>query len=111
MKEWARRLRRGTAAIEVAGKTVLLVDDGVATGGTASAALQCLRQRDVRRLVFAVPVAPLDTVRELASLADEVVCLHPQANERPVALSYEEFRPPSEEQVTELLHRSLLSPV
>ena len=61
--------------VEVAGRTVIVVDDGVATGVTDLAALRALRRRNTRRLVLAVPVCPPETARLLREDADEVVCL------------------------------------
>jgi putative phosphoribosyl transferase len=65
----------GRAPVPVAGATVIIVDDGIATGTTMRAALRGLRQRGAARVVLAVPVAPPDTVAELAREVDEVVCL------------------------------------
>jgi putative phosphoribosyl transferase len=66
---------RGRAPIEVQGSTVVLVDDGIATGTTVRAALRALRRRRPARLVLAVPVAPGDTLRALAAEVDQLVCL------------------------------------
>ncbi len=61
--------------MHVDGRTVIVVDDGIATGGTAHAALRVVRARGARRIVLATPVAAPDSLRELAPEADEVVCL------------------------------------
>lgn len=60
----------------VAGRTAIVIDDGLATGATARAALHALRRQDPAKLVLAVPVAPPDTLSELTGEADEIVCLH-----------------------------------
>src|SRR5467141_1683956 len=75
--ELARRekLYRGDRPpLEVTGKTVILVDDGLATGSTMRAAVAGLRQRGARRIVVAVPIAAPSTCRELSAEADEIVC-------------------------------------
>ena len=77
-EELARRVARyrgDRPPIDVAGRVVVLVDDGLATGYTARAAVAALRRRGPRRIVIAVPVAPPDTVQELRGVADEVVVL------------------------------------
>jgi putative phosphoribosyl transferase len=70
-----RRYRAGLAAVEVSGRAAIIVDDGVATGSTALAALRWARAQDAARVVLAVPVAPALTVRRLARDADDVVVL------------------------------------
>ena len=101
-----QRFRHGEEPIEVRGKTVLLVDDGVATGGTARAALQTLRARGAGRLVLAVPVGASDAIDDLAWAADEVVCLHPEEAFFAVGLWYEDFTTTTDDDVIELLDRA-----
>src|SRR5262245_22859119 len=67
--------RHGRPPLDVAGRTVIVVDDGIATGGTMRAVLKALREFGPKTLVLAVPVAPADSVEELAPLADRVVVL------------------------------------
>jgi predicted phosphoribosyltransferase len=71
-REWA--YRRGRSPIDVAGRTVILVDDGLATGASMRAAVAALRQLQPARIVVAVPVAAPDTCRALRAEADRVVC-------------------------------------
>jgi putative phosphoribosyl transferase len=104
--ERVRRFRDGAPAIDVRGKTVIVVDDGVATGGTARAALQTLRARGAGQVVLAVPVGASETLDELASIADEVVCLHPEDAFYAVSLWYEDFTPTTDDDVVELLERA-----
>src|SRR5207302_716011 len=66
--------RDGRPAPELAGKTIILVDDGLATGATMRAAVKALRQRGAAKIVVAVPVGPPDTCREFEDEADEVIC-------------------------------------
>ncbi|PYL27705.1 MAG: phosphoribosyl transferase [Verrucomicrobia bacterium] len=70
--------RDGRPAPELAGKTIILVDDGLATGATMRAAVKALRQRGAARIVVAVPVGPPDTCREFEDEADEVICASAQ---------------------------------
>ncbi len=87
------------------GRTVIVVDDGIATGATMRAALRAIRQRGSGRLVLAVPVAPADVVAELRSEVDDLVCL--DSPEPFVAISsfYREFGQVSDEEVVSILAR------
>ncbi|MGK0619002.1 phosphoribosyltransferase [Meiothermus cerbereus] len=88
---------------DLRGKTVLLVDDGLATGATMKAAIAAARQKKPARLVVAVPVAPPDTVAEIQALVDEVVCLITPPFFQAVGLWYEHFPQTSDEEVLALL--------
>jgi putative phosphoribosyl transferase len=83
----------------VAGKCVILVDDGVATGATMRAAIAALRQAKPTKIVVGVPVAPPDTVELLRSEADEVVCLAMPEPFRAIGCWYVEFPQLSDEEV------------
>src|SRR4051812_10152657 len=67
--------REGRPPPELRDRTVILVDDGLATGATMRAAVKALRERSVARIVVAVPVGPTDTCQEFERLADETICL------------------------------------
>jgi putative phosphoribosyl transferase len=102
--ERRERLYRGSRPFpELKGKTVLLVDDGLATGATMKAAIAAARQKKPARLVVAVPVAPPDTVAEIQALVDEVVCLETPVFFQAVGLWYEHFPQTSDEEVLALL--------
>jgi putative phosphoribosyl transferase len=94
---------RGRPPIPVHGRTVLLIDDGVATGGTVRAALRGLEEAGVSRLVLGLPVGPPDVVNSLAEQADEVVCLATPEPFYAVGLWYRDFTQTSDEEVVRLL--------
>lgn len=106
MARLAQHYRAGRPAIDVTTKTIILVDDGVATGSTAHAALQSLRSRIPARLIFATPVAAADTVPRLALDADELAILHAPAVFFAVGEFYEKFLQVSDEEVIALLKNS-----
>ncbi|HEY5144743.1 MAG TPA: phosphoribosyltransferase family protein [Solirubrobacteraceae bacterium] len=101
-----QRYRGGRAAIELAGRTAIVVDDGLATGGTASAALRAVRARGARRVVLAVPVGSPQAVERLRPEADDVVCLNVPADLRAVGAWYRDFGQTSDAEVAELLDRA-----
>ena len=84
-------------------RTAIVVDDGIATGATAIAALHALKKRGARRLVVAVPVAPPDTVARLAREADEVVCLMEPLDFWGISSFYADFHQLEDEEVTRAL--------
>lgn len=89
--------------IEVEKRTVILVDDGIATGGTVRAALKGLRKAHAGKIVLAVPVAPIDTLHDLAAECDEIVCLLRPDPFYAVGVHYADFRQTSDAEVTQLL--------
>jgi putative phosphoribosyl transferase len=100
-----RLYRGGQAAPGLAGDTVILVDDGLATGSTMRAAVQAVRAAGAARVVVAVPVAPAETCAELAAEADEVICLRQPEPFYAVGLWYEDFTPVSDDEVRQALDR------
>lgn len=89
--------------IDPAGRVVIVVDDGLATGATMIAALQGLRTRRPAQLICAVPVAPPDTLRKVAELADQVICLEAPEYFRAVGQFYVHFPQVSDAEVIALL--------
>jgi predicted phosphoribosyltransferase len=89
--------------VEIAGRTAILVDDGIATGATVRAALRATRTRKPRRLVLATPVAPDDTLGELQSDVDEIVCLESHTFFGSIGAYYDDFRQVDDEEVIALL--------
>jgi len=88
------------------GRTAILVDDGIATGATARAALRAARRQKPAKLVLAVPVAPPETVRELSSECDELICLDQPEGFGAIGFFYADFRQVTDEEVIELLDRA-----
>lgn len=95
----------GRPRIDPAGRTVILVDDGLATGATMKAALAAVRRQGAARIVVAIPVAPEETVSELAVLADDVVCLNPSRAFRGVGGFYADFHQLTDEETIGLLRQ------
>lgn len=89
--------------VDVAGRTVIVVDDGVATGSTALAACQVVRVRGADRVVFAAPVGPAEIDRIFADDAGEVVCLHTPYHFQAVGQFYDDFTPVTDDEVVALL--------
>jgi putative phosphoribosyl transferase len=89
--------------IDPAGRTVIVVDDGLATGATMIAALQAVRTRQPARLICAVPVAAPDSLAKVAALADEVVCLHAPSDFGAVGQFYSRFDQVEDDEVAAIL--------
>lgn len=98
-----RIFRAGRPPLDVAGRTVILVDDGLATGASMAAAIDAIRARGPAFLVAAVPVAPPETCEALAMRADEMICLYTPEQLYAVGLWYADFTQTSDAEVRELL--------
>ena len=103
----SRRARYlGTRArAQIEGRTAIVVDDGVATGATVKAALRAIRKRRPRHLILAIPVAPVDTIGELRSEVDALICLETPEPFLSVGASYDDFRQTTDEEVIAILAR------
>ena len=100
------RYREAVPAIDPAGRTVVVVDDGLATGSTALAAISVLRARDARGVWLAVPVAPADAVPVLEEIADRFIVVEHPRRFMAVGAWYRDFTPTSDAEVVQLLQRS-----
>lgn len=92
--------------LDVRDKTVIVVDDGLATGSTMRAAVRALRQMDARAIIVAVPVGAMQTCRELRGEAGDVVCLRTPEPFEAVGLWYDDFEQTSDEEVNEILEHA-----
>ncbi len=108
-KELRRRerlYRQGREPLPVRGRTVILVDDGIATGSSLRAAIQMLRAQHPARIVIGVPVAPIETCEALKKEVHEVVCVRTPHPFHAIGCWYEDFTPTSDEEVCDLLRRA-----
>lgn len=105
-----QRLRRGRPPLEIAGRTVILVDDGIATGSTMRAACRVVRARAASRVVIAAPVAAVSSAAALASEADEVVALDTPKSFFAIGEYYGNFSAVSEDTVVALLDEAARTP-
>jgi predicted phosphoribosyltransferase len=101
-----RAYRGDLRALELTGRTVLLVDDGVATGSSMLAAIEAVRKRGASRIVVAVPLAPRESLRTLSRAADDVVCVASPEPFLAVGRFYADFEQTSDEEVVDLLERA-----
>nr|WP_231514087.1 phosphoribosyltransferase family protein [Microbispora rosea] len=102
----ARRFRAGREPVDLAGRTVIVVDDGIATGGTARAACQVARAHGASRVVLAVPVGAPETIASLRRDADEVVCLDTPDHFYAIGAWYDDFTQTSDEDVIDCLRQA-----
>jgi predicted phosphoribosyltransferase len=108
LAEIERRQQRylgGRERANVAGRTAIVIDDGIATGATTRAALRATRMRNPKKLVLAVPVAPSDNLAAMRAEADEVICLEDHQLFGAIGFYYRDFRQISDEEVIETLRR------
>lgn len=106
IKRRAEAYRRGRPPVDVAGKTAVIVDDGVATGGTAAAALRWARAQGAEAAVLAVPVGAPESLRRLAPEADRIVALAAPQRFYAVGQWYRDFEQTSDEEVIRLLEEA-----
>ena len=96
--------RKNLPKLDLEGKTVLLVDDGLATGATMKAAVSAVQAAGAERIVVVVPVGPPDTIQELKELADEVIYLSSPSSFSAVGQFYDSFDQVEDDEVVKLLH-------
>jgi len=101
-----RFFRGGRPEPEVGGRTAILVDDGLATGVTARAAVEALRLRKPQRLVLAAPVCAAQTAKLFESTVDELVCLAAPSDLGAIGLWYKNFEQTTDEEVVQLLEKA-----
>lgn len=101
-----RAYRGGRPPLTARGRTVILVDDGAATGATMRAAVRATRKLAAKKIVVALPVASTDAYQMLCREADEVICISTPATFYAVGQWYEEFTQTTDEEVTDLLARA-----
>lgn len=102
----AELYRKGKILPSFEGKTIILVDDGVATGATMKAAITTLKQEKLKNLIVALPVAPASTADEIKQMADTFVCIETPFDFMAVGAYYDDFTQVSDEEVIDLLKRS-----
>ncbi|MCX9012035.1 MAG: alpha/beta fold hydrolase [Candidatus Methanoperedens sp.] len=98
--------RKGQRLPDLTGKTIILVDDGAATGATAKAAVLTLKAENIGKLIVALPVAPPGTAEELRRMADELICLETPYDFMAVGSYYRDFTQVTDEEVVEILERA-----
>lgn len=102
-----RRLYLGeTEPTDLAGRDVVIVDDGIATGATVEAAMKAVRQSAARQVVLAVPVAPAKTIQRLRDVADQIICLAAPRVFGAVGAHYGDFRQVSDDEVKRILRQA-----
>jgi predicted phosphoribosyltransferase len=104
--ERRRRLYGNLPPVDVSGRTAIVVDDGIATGATMKAGLRGIARNRPRKLVMAVPVAPVEALDELGRECDEIVCLATPDPFYAVGMHYYDFSPTTDEEVVDLLIRA-----
>ena len=106
LNERAHLYRKNRKSLSIFGKTIILVDDGLATGSTMEAAIKTLRQQRPEKIVVAVPVAPPESLHRIALLADQTICPLVPHLFYSVGLWYENFGQTSDDEVVNLLEGS-----
>jgi len=98
-------LRGGQPLPTIEGRTVILIDDGIAMGSTMRASITLCRNKKARRIIVAAPVAGLETAKQVARFADEIVVLACPQNFYAVAQAYENWYDVGDDEVIRILHR------
>jgi putative phosphoribosyl transferase len=106
IRERAEKYRRNRPPPVLKGKTVVIVDDGIATGSTIRAAIRSVKKRGAARIIVAAPVGSPQAVSELSRIADQVVCLSTPENFEAIGAFYEDFEQVDDDTVREILATS-----
>lgn len=106
MERRERAYRESRQPLGLKGKTVILVDDGIATGANVKVAVKSVKCQRPKKLVLAVPVGPKETIEELKEEVDELVCLSMLSDFYAVGQFYQEFGQTTDEEVVEILRKS-----
>ncbi|WP_374074495.1 erythromycin esterase family protein [Bdellovibrio bacteriovorus] len=106
IQEQLKKFRGSKKTEPIKGKTVILIDDGIATGSTLMAAIQFLRQKEPKKIIVAAPVGAQETIDKIQRVADQVVCLSTPEKFMAVGLWYEDFTQVSDEEVVRLIGES-----
>jgi putative phosphoribosyl transferase len=106
IKRRRQAYREGRPLLNVSGRTVIVVDDGMATGATFRAALEAMKQMDAAKVVAAIPVAPAESVPAIEALAQDVVCLATPEQFYAVGLHYGDFSQTTDADVLDLLQKA-----
>jgi putative phosphoribosyl transferase len=106
LKRRENSYRKGRGPLKVEGKTLILVDDGLATGSTILAALKVLRPQNPKKIIVGVPVTPASTFQEVRQQVDDMVCLMTPEPFYGVGQWYEDFSQTSDREVNELLKKA-----
>jgi putative phosphoribosyl transferase len=106
LKRREQVFRAGRPPLPVEGKTIVLVDDGIATGASIRVAIAALRQMRPAEIVVAAPVVPLSTYERLRREADDVICVHTPKSFYAIGEFYDDFSQVTDEEVIELLRQA-----
>jgi putative phosphoribosyl transferase len=104
IKRRLKEYRQGMAGLELKGKDVIIVDDGIATGSTMKAALASVKNSGAKTVTIAVPVGPPQTIQELKLLADHVLCLYMPDYFQAIGQFYDDFSQTEDQEVIRLLN-------
>lgn len=98
-----QQYRQGLQFPSIKGKTIIIIDDGIATGATIHAGILALKKLSPKKIIVAVPVAPNDSLEKLETIVDEIICLHSPAIFYGVGMFYQNFSQTTDDEVYQLL--------
>jgi len=106
LKERYRKFVGNHLSVDLQNKTVIIIDDGIATGNTILGSIKMIRRKHPEKIVVAVPVAPVETATKMKKYVDDLICLHVAENFRGVGLYYSDFSEVSDEEVISFLRKA-----